>query len=120
VWQSKKLILAVLLPDMLLVGSLTGVAVAATDDTGDGSQLGDRWEALLARVCEIYEENTGVAIDPQQLEDAFDQARREMEDKALESWLQNLVDQGKITREQADQYLEWGRGCHIEKGSISG
>jgi hypothetical protein len=58
-------------------------------------------------VCEIYQENTGVAIDPQQLKDAFVQAQDEMELNALESRLQSLVDQGRITQEEADQYLEW-------------
>jgi len=58
-------------------------------------------------VCEIYEENTGVTIDPQQLRDAFAQARSETELEVLGSRLQYLVDQGKITQDEADQYLEW-------------
>jgi len=46
-------------------------------------------------------------MDSGQLKDALDQARSEMQDEALESRLQNLVDEGKITQEEADQYLEW-------------
>jgi hypothetical protein len=30
-----------------------------------------------------------------------------MQYEALKSWLQDLVDKGKITQEEADQYLEW-------------
>ena len=112
-WRLKWLVMAVLLP-ILLVGGIAGGVVAAADDTsnntGDQSQTADstdRYQALLDRVCAIYQENTGVAIDPQQLKEAFDQAMKEEQDKALESWLQNLVDEGKITQEEADQYLEW-------------
>jgi uncharacterized membrane protein len=112
-WRLKWLVMAVLLP-VLLVGGIVGGVVAAADDTsnntGDQSQTADstdRYQALLDRVCAIYQENTGVAIDPQQLKEAFDQAMKEEQDKALESWLQNLVDEGKITQEEADQYLEW-------------
>jgi hypothetical protein len=94
-----------------LVGGIAGGVVAAADNTsnntGDQSQPTDRYQALLDRVCAIYEENTGVAIDSEQLKDAFAQAQSEMQDEALKSWLQNLVDEGKITQEEADQYLEW-------------
>ena len=48
-----------------------------------------------------------MAMDSGQLKDALDQARSEMQDEALESRLQNLVDEGKITQEEVDQYLEW-------------
>jgi len=112
-WRLKWLVMAVLLP-ILLVGGIVGGVVAAADDTsnntGDQSQTADstdRYQALLDRVCAIYEENTGVAIDPQQLKVAFDQAMKEEQDKALESWLQKLVSEGKITQDEADQYLAW-------------
>jgi uncharacterized membrane protein len=109
-WRLKWLVMAVLLP-ILLVGGIAGGVVAAADNTsnntGDQSQTTDRYQALLDRVCAIYEENTGVAIDSEQLKEAFDQAMKEEQDKAMESWLQNLVDESKITQEEADQYLEW-------------
>ncbi len=86
--------------------------VSVTNAVGTGTLSGGftvktQQEALLDRACAIYEENTGVAIDPEQLQVALDQARSEMQDEALKSWLQNLVDEGKITQEEADQYLEW-------------
>jgi hypothetical protein len=80
---------------------------AGTGTLSDGFTVETQQEALLDRVCQIYEANTGTAIDLQQLKDAFDQAMKEEQDKAMESWLQNLVDEGKITQEEADQYLEW-------------
>jgi hypothetical protein len=30
-----------------------------------------------------------------------------MQDEAPQNWLQKLVDEDKITQEEADQYLEW-------------
>jgi uncharacterized membrane protein len=109
-WKRKWLIPVVLLP-ILLIGGIAGGVVAAADDnssnTEDQSQTTDRYQALLDRACAIYEEKTGVAIDSEQLKDALDQAQSEMQDEALESWLQNLVDEGKMTQEEADQYLEW-------------
>jgi len=93
------------------IGDIAGGVIAAGDDsssnTEDQSQTTDRHQALLDRACAIYEEKTGVAIDSAQLKDALDQAQSEMRDEALESRLQNLVDEGKITQEEADQYLEW-------------
>jgi hypothetical protein len=73
----------------------------------DASQSTDRYQALLDRACAIYQENTGVAIDSEQLKDALDQAEDELQKNVLEDWLQNLVGEGKITQEEADQYLEW-------------
>lgn len=105
-WRRKKFI-AIVLATMLLVGGTVGVVLAVDNGDEDRSLPEARPEALLDRVCAIYQENTGNAIDPQQLKDAFAQASSEMRNEALQSQLQNLVDQGKITQEQANQYLEW-------------
>jgi len=105
-WRSKKFI-AIVLAAVLLVGGTVGVVLAADNGDEDGSLPEARPEALLDRVCAIYQENTGNDIDPEALKDAFAQASSEMRTEAFQSRLQNLVDQGKITQEQADQYLEW-------------
>jgi hypothetical protein len=104
--RSKKFIIITVTVAAVLAGCLGGV-VFANPENGDNSQPESKCGALLDRVCEIYQENTGVAIDPQHLKDAFAQAQDETELNALESRLQSLVDQGKITQEEADQYLEW-------------
>ena len=39
--------------------------------------------------------------------DGFDQAREEMRDEAMERKLAWLVEQGRLTEEQADKYREW-------------
>jgi hypothetical protein len=110
-WRRKWFIPVVLLP-ILLAGGIAGGVVAAADNTSnnatkDQSQSTNGYQRFLDRVCAIYEENTGVAIDPGQLKDALAQARGKIQDEALQSWLQKVVDEGKITQEEADQYLEW-------------
>ena len=104
-WRSKKFIV-IALAALLLVGSSVGVVLAADNgNEGESAPVGDG--ALLDRVCQIYEENTGTTIDPKALQDAFAQARSEMRDEVLQNRLQNLIDQDKITQDEADQYLEW-------------
>ena len=104
-WRSKKFIVITVLVAIILAGGIGGVVLAADND--DESQPGARHEALMERVCEIYEQNTGVAIDPEELKDAFAQVRNEMQTEALQNRLQSLVEQGKITQEQADEYQKW-------------
>lgn len=109
-WKRKWVIAVVVVSVLLLSGIVGGVVFAGSDTsttTGDRDQPTDRYQALLDRACAIYEEKTGVAIDSEQLKDALRQAQQEMQDEALQSWLQDLVDSGKITQEEADQYLEW-------------
>jgi hypothetical protein len=106
--RSKKFVLVTLLATVALVGSISGVAAAQNGDDSQpnaANQMAN--QTLLDRVCEIYQENTGVAIDPQALEDAFAQAQSEKLQEALDSRLQYLVDQDKITQSEADQYKEW-------------
>ena len=99
----------VMVVSVLLIGGIVGgVVVAAEDSSNDTeSKIADRHQALLNRACAIYEEETGVAIDSGQLKDALDQARSELRDEALQNLLEKLVDEEKITQEEAEQYLEW-------------
>jgi hypothetical protein len=95
---------------LLIAGTVGGALVAAADSsstTADQNQIIDRYQALLDRACAIYQDNTNVAIDSEQLKDALDQAQSELQEEALETRLQNLVDDGNITQEEADSYLEW-------------
>ena len=104
--KNKKVILVALLVGVVLLGSTVGV-VLAQGGNGSSTSQSEARDALLERAAQIYQEKTGVTIDAQQLKDAFAQAQKEMQDKALEEWLQNLVDNGRITQEQADAYLQW-------------
>jgi regulator of replication initiation timing len=112
-WRNKRPILMVALAVALLAGTVGGVALAQ-DEEGAPSQVEDRCGALLEkagamhdRVAEIYEENTGVALDLEQLENAFAQAREEMRAEALQNRLGDLVEQGILTQEEADEYRTW-------------
>jgi hypothetical protein len=103
-WRSKKFIIVMVLAAVVAAGSIGGIALAQEDEEeSPTTKLGE----FMERVCAIYEDNTGVAIDQEALREAIAQARREVRDEALNNYLQNLVDQGKITQEQADEYLEW-------------
>jgi hypothetical protein len=108
--RKRKWFIPVVLSIVLIGGIAGGVMVAADDSSGNvdqQSQPFDRPQALLDRACAIYQENTGVAIDSEQLKDALHQAQSELQEEALESKLRNLVEDGKLTQEEADQYLEW-------------
>jgi hypothetical protein len=107
-WRRKKLVIVAVLAAVVLVGSIGGVALA---NNLEDSQPRAHCEALMDRVCEIYEENTGTAIEPEALTDAFTQARDElrpegmpyrgeMDPEALQNHLQDLLNEGKITEEQ--------------------
>ena len=92
------------------IGDTAGGVITADyslSNTEEQSQIADRHQALLDRALAIYEGETGVAIDSEQLKDALDQAQSELKEETLESRLQNLVDEGKMTQEEADQYLVW-------------
>ncbi|OGO00295.1 MAG: hypothetical protein A2Y59_05625 [Chloroflexi bacterium RBG_13_52_14] len=104
--KNKKVVLLVALATAVLIGSIAGLTFAQTGNGGD-SQAKTQYEAFLDKVSQIYQQNTGVAIDAQQLKTAFAEAQKETQNEALQSWLQNLVGEGKITQEQADQYLRW-------------
>lgn len=104
-WRSKKIIVALVLTALVLAGSIGG-AVLASDD-GDVSQPEAERGALLDRACEIYQEKTGVTIDQDALRDSFAQARNEAHEAMVENRLQQLVEEGQITQEEADEYLGW-------------
>jgi len=95
-WKSKKFIFIAVLAVLVLVGSLAGVAFAQTGSASEGSG-----KTLSARVAAI------LGIDQQKVENAFAQAQSEMREEALDNYLKSLVDQGKITQAQADQYKAW-------------
>ena len=105
-WRNKRIILLATLAVVLLVGTLGGV-VLAQDDGGNEAQAENQCGVVLDRIAAIYEENTGVAIDPEQLREAFTQAHSERLTAAVETHLQRLVDDGVITQAEADEYLEW-------------
>jgi len=100
-WRRKRFIIIGLLATVLLAASIGGIVLAQAEN-GDDSQP----KTLLDRVAEILV-GKGINVTLEQLKDAFTQAQSEMRDEALDRYLQGLVDKGKITQEQADQYKAW-------------
>jgi len=94
-WRKKKFIFGLLAAIILVSASIGGVALA------QGGEENGQPKSLISRVADILD------IDQQQLEDAFEQARTEMQEEALDNYLQGLVDEGVITQEEAAQYKEW-------------
>ncbi len=102
-WRHKKLLIGAVLTVVILAGSIGGVVLADNGDDGPAVKIAALWD----RVRAIYQDNTGVAIDQEALKDAFVQAQNEMRIETMKMRLQSLVDEGRITQEQADEYLEW-------------
>ncbi len=100
-WKSKKFILVAVLAIIVLVGGTAGIVFAQNGSEGESQP-----KTLLARVAEILV-GKGININQQDLEDAFAQTRMEMQDEALDRYLQKLVGDGKITDEQAGEYKAW-------------
>ena len=84
----------------LVVALLTVTATGAVVLAG-GSGGGTPGESIISRVAAI------LGLDEDQVQDAFDQAVTEVRDERFQSRLDALVESGRITREQADEYLEW-------------
>ena len=75
----------------------TGVAMAQETDTTPDSRVSN----FISRVAEI------LGLEESQVKEAVAQARREMRDETVQQKLDRTVEQGRITREEADEYLEW-------------
>jgi hypothetical protein len=102
-WKSKKFIIVVSLVSVLLIG-ITGVAVLADDDNEQTTRKGE----FVNRVCEIYERETGDVIeDPDALVASFKEAGEELQKEVRDAFIQKMIDEGKITEEQAEEYKEW-------------
>ncbi len=95
--KKKWIIISVLIAAVVLLVGVFGTAAYAQTTNSDNNS----GKTLLARVAAI------LGIDQQKLEDAFTQAQKEMQNDALSNRLKSLVDQGKLTQEQADQYQQW-------------
>ena len=89
---------------VLAVALVGGVVLAEGIADGDGSR-GDindgNSKGFAARVAEI------LGLEEDTVADAMEQARQEMHDERVKAWLDKMVESGKITQEQADDYQEW-------------
>ena len=80
---------------VLSVGLIGGVVLA------DEAEEARKGKGLIARVAEI------LGLEEDTVQDAFDQARGEIRDEAVENWLDGAVEKGALTQDQADSLQEW-------------
>ena len=73
------------------VAALGGIAAAGSGDRGETG----------SRVAEILE------LDEETVTDAFKQAMQQQFDEALQAKLDKLVEAGRLTQEQADEFKAW-------------
>lgn len=95
-WKRKKFIIP-LVAAVALTGILAGSVFAQEGDEIDSPPGG----MLIERLAEK------LGIEQSELETAFAEVRSEMRDEAQSSRLEALVEQGKLTQQEANQFEEW-------------
>jgi hypothetical protein len=123
IWKRRWSIPVVVVSVLLVAGIVGGALVAGSDSsstTDEQNQIAGRYQALLDRACAIYQENTGTVIESEQFKAALEQAQGELQEEALESRLQDLVENGEMTQEEADNYLEWWQSRPHIKAPLPG
>ena len=110
-WKDKKFtILASVLAAILVIGASAGIVLAQNGDDGAGphdGMLPGPEDSILPRVAQI------LGIDQQKLVEAFQQARAEYREQHpprqpnLEQRLEEAVQEGKLTQQQADEVKAW-------------
>ena len=89
---------------LLLTGAIAGTAFAQSESDDDSSSV--------SRFVEILAEKLG--IDEDQVQTAVEETKAELQAERKAAWEQQLrdklaamVEEGKITQAQADEYLDW-------------
>lgn len=104
----KKFIIIGIMCIVVIAGTLGGFAlVGAANDSANTTQTSTALTTLMDKVASIYQQNTGTAIDPAQLQKAFEAAGTAIRADKLDQYLQKLVTDGKITQTQADAWKAW-------------
>jgi hypothetical protein len=104
--KNKRIVLIVLGVVAIVALTLGAVAVAQANDQGTGLAQSANI-SLFDRIAAIYKTNTGTAIDSAALQKAFQSAQQQAATDAQDQMLKKLVDSGKITQKQADDYKAW-------------
>lgn len=131
----RKRVLIPALAALLLTGAIAGTAFAHSGSSDDDSTV-SRFVEKLAGKLGIGEEELQTALDETKAE--LRAERKAAWEEQLRDKLAAMVEEGKITQEQADEYLDWylnppelaqdksgkkfafGRGHHRSKGSFRG
>ena len=102
--KNRKIVLIALVTVVVLAVTLGAVAIAQADDA---PAVSSNTTSIWDRVAAIFKQNTGTTVQAEDLKTAFQQAQEQAKDEALDNMLKNLVDSGKITQKQADDYKAW-------------
>ena len=82
----------------ILAAGITGATVLAHNDDGEQESPKD---TVATKVAEI------LGIDAETVKDALQEATQEVRSERLQHRLDDLVEAGKLTQDQADAYMEW-------------
>ncbi len=82
----------------LLALAITGGAALAQSSGASGDTPA---KSFAARVATI------LGLDQAKVQDAMKQARKDMQDEALQNKLDQMVKNGRLTQDQADQLKKW-------------
>ena len=87
---------------LLVALGVVGGAVLA-EQVSDGDKVRDDGDkkGFAGRVAEI------LGLDEETVADAMKQAKKEMHEEYVQAWLDKMVESGRITQEQADEYQNW-------------
>ena len=100
--MSKKWIAVLAILGIVAVGITGGVVVAQSTEPQDGDATVDKSaNSFAARVAGF------LGLGTEEVEGAFQQARREMQKDRFKKRLDRMVDQGRLTQEQADEQFNW-------------
>ena len=95
--MKKRWLFVPLLVGVLALAVTGGTVLAQEDGVAGDSRVGK----LASKVAAI------LGLDETQVQDALDQATREIQDETVQMKLERMVENGRLTQEQADAYLEW-------------
>ena len=89
-----RIILSIAIAVVAVTTISLSVVLAQENERGDSNA-----SRLAAKVAEI------LGLDAAEVDDAINQARRELRDEAIQKKLNALVENGRLTQEQADEHL---------------
>ncbi|MHB8104765.1 MAG: DUF2680 domain-containing protein [Dehalococcoidales bacterium] len=106
-WQDKKfiIIVALLIVAIAVGGTLGGIAL--TRSNNNNADRAQSITEMIDKAANLFQANSNTANIMQGLEKDFGQAGQALKSDAVDSYLKKLVEDGKITQEQADQFKAW-------------
>lgn len=99
--MKRKLIILPVAATMIVVGIFTAGAVMAQGNDTNGTDTTPAVQSFASRVASI------LGLDETTVQNAMDQAHKDMQDEAMKAKLDAMVEQGRLTQEQADSYYQW-------------